>query len=42
MDVMDMIEVIETITVGEYDDVPATPITILSIDRMAAEKALSE
>jgi len=42
IDVMDMIEVIETITVGEYDDVPVTPITILSIDRMAAEKASSE
>ena len=42
MDVMDMIEVIETITVGEYDDVPVTPITILSIDRMAAAKGSSE
>ncbi len=39
MDVVDLIEVIETDTVGEYDDVPVTPIIILSIDRVVSEKA---
>jgi peptidyl-prolyl cis-trans isomerase A (cyclophilin A) len=42
MDVVDVIEVTETSTVGEYDDVPVTPIVILSIDRMVAEKAVPD
>jgi hypothetical protein len=42
MDVMDMIEITETSTVGEYDDVPVTPIVILSIDRMVTEKAVPD
>jgi peptidyl-prolyl cis-trans isomerase A (cyclophilin A) len=42
MDVMDMIEITETRTVGEYDDVPVTPIVILSIDRMVTEKAVPD
>ena len=42
MDVMDMIEITETSTVGEYDDVPVTPIVILSIDRMVTETAVPD
>ena len=40
MDVVDMIEVTETNTVDEYDDVPVTPIVIFSIDRIVAKKAM--
>lgn len=42
MDVVDMIEVTETSTVDEYDDVPVTPIVILSIDRMVAKKEMPD
>ena len=42
MDVVDMIEVTETNTVDEYDDVPATPIVIFSIDRIVAKKAMPD
>lgn len=42
MDVVDLIEVIETDTVGEYDDVPVTPIIILSIGRVVSEKAVPD
>lgn len=37
MDVVDTIEVVETNTLGEYDDVPLTPVIILSIERIASE-----
>ena len=42
MDVVDMIEVTETSTVDVYDDVPVTPVVILSIDRIVTKKALPD
>ena len=42
MDVVDLIEITETSTIGEFDDVPVTPIVILSIDRMVAEQAVPD
>jgi peptidyl-prolyl cis-trans isomerase A (cyclophilin A) len=42
MDVVDLIEVTETNTLGQYDDVPVTPIIILSVDRVVAEKVVTE
>ena len=37
MDIVDLIEVTDTQTVGEFDDVPVAPIVIFSIDRVDAE-----
>lgn len=37
MDVVDLIELSETSSVGPYDDVPITPILILSIERIDEE-----
>jgi peptidyl-prolyl cis-trans isomerase A (cyclophilin A) len=42
MDVVDLIEVTETNTVDSYDDVPVTPIIILSVDRIVVEKTVVE
>ncbi len=42
MDVVDLIELTETHTVGEYDDVPVTPIIIRSVQRILDEKRVDE
>ena len=42
MDVVDLIELTETNTVGEYDDVPVTPIIIRSVQRILDEKRVDE
>jgi cyclophilin family peptidyl-prolyl cis-trans isomerase len=38
MDIVDLIEEVETHTVGHYNDVPITPIVILSIKRVVVEE----